>query len=181
MWRKTTGLHHLTVPGWMTNRWKTPLSLQTVCSPVWLTVVSWAPAPLRRKSAAQCYEFSLLIYHWREYTQTEWMLMLLTVFLFITAWIPQEILYPKGYLFFYTVYPHLRKYPTFNYFEFFYFLLPVTFLFKDNNIQVLIVMSNAHQALDTCMDGSADICKTLKNTTPYIKLITTNMRPNTET
>lgn len=79
---------------------------------------------------------SLLIYRRREYTQTEWMLMLLTVFLFITAWNPQNILYPKCYLFFYTVYLHLRKYPTFNSFKFFNFLLPVTFLFKNNNIQV---------------------------------------------
>lgn len=81
------------------------------------------------------------------------MLMLLTVFLFITAYIQQNILDPKCYLFFYTVYLHLRKYPTFNYFRFFNFLLPVTFLFKNNNIQVLIVMSNAHQALDKCVDG----------------------------
>lgn len=149
--RKNTGLHHFTAPGWMTNRWKTPLSLQTVWSSVRPAVFSWFLAPLRRKSAAQCYEFSLLIYRRREYTQSERMLMLLTVFLFITTWTPQDILDPKCYLFFYTVYLHLRKYPTLNCFRFFNFLLPVTFLFKNNNIQVLIVMSNAHQALDKCM------------------------------
>lgn len=84
----------------------------------------------------------------REYTQTEWILMLLTVFLFITTWIPPDFLDPKCYLFFYTEYLHLRKYQTFNYFQFFNFLLPVAFLFKNGTIQVLTIMSNGHQALD---------------------------------
>lgn len=76
--KESTGLHHSSVPGWMTNRWKTPF----------LTVFSWF-----------CSTTSWILYTYLSLKRIYSNWMFANAFNIIAAQIPQNILYPKCYLF----------------------------------------------------------------------------------
>lgn len=72
--------------------------------------------------------------------------MLLTVLLFLTAWIPLNNLCPKCYLFLYNCISASKQIPNFKIIWLYTFFVTGYISILRDDIQVFIVMSNAHQA-----------------------------------
>lgn len=122
--KDNTGLHHFPVPGRTTNRWKkkTPLSLQTLYCLVFCMAdcLQLILSPTEEICSTILWILSLYLSSKRIYSN--WMNAL--CFWQCSSLYPLEshqniLLSSKCYLFFYTVYLHLRKYPTLDSFKIF--------------------------------------------------------------
>lgn len=121
---------------------KTPCSFQTVWSSRWVIL-----------SSTEEKVCSTILPINEETIRTGRMLMLLTVSLFVTAWIPSPKS-PLSYMWYILLYAMSTSTQEldFQLFKLFY-LLVTCGVFYSNNIQVLIVMSNFHLAFEECKDG----------------------------